>query len=314
MPHKILITSEYFQRFSDAGKKLLQDNGFEVIDNPYGRLLKEEDIIPIIKEADGIICDLEPITSKVILNAPNLKIISRRGVGVDSVDTKTAREKGIVIARTPGVVEKPVAELVLLYMLTFARKIGEHDSWMKKRQWQRELGSNLARKVLGIVGLGNIAREVIKRAKAFEMEIKYYDVFRSEEKERELGVSYVDFDQLLSEADFITIHVPLNEQTKNLFSETTLKKMKRTAFLINAARGSIVNEEDLAEALKQGIIAGAAIDVFDQEPTDASPLMDVDNVILTPHIATFTRETFIKMDVMAARNIVDYFQAGTFLT
>ncbi|MFZ5595840.1 MAG: phosphoglycerate dehydrogenase [Bacillota bacterium] len=315
MNHKVLITSEYFQRYSDAGKEILVCAGFDVMDNPYRRLLTEEDIIPLIGEAEGIICDLEPITAKVIDNAPRLKIISRRGVGVDSVDVKAAKEKGIVVARTQGVVEKPVADLVMSYILAFARRIREHDRSMKRHAWQKELGISLEGKVLGIVGLGNIGREVLKRARAFDMKIIYFNTHplkKSEEKE--LGAEFCSFYELLAGSDFITIHVPLNEVTRNLFSEKVIGRMKKTAFLINTARGSIVNEKDLARALKEGVIAGAAIDVFDEEPADSSPLMEVENAILTPHVATFTRETFIKMDVLAARNIVDFFKTGMCLT
>lgn len=315
MSHKILISSEYFQSYSDLGKEILVSAGFEVVDNPYRRLLTEDEIISLIGEAAGIICDLEPITAKVMDSAPRLKIISRRGVGVDSVDVKAAKEKGIVVGRTPGLVEKPVAELVMAYILSFARKIRELDRSMKSHQWHKELGASLEGKVLGIVGMGNVGREVLKRARAFDMKVIYFTAHPLKKSEEEkLGAEFCGFDELLASADFITLHVPLNELTRDLFSEKQIGKMKKSAFLINTARGSIVNERDLAKALKEGKIAGAAIDVFDAEPTDSSPLMEAENAILTPHVATFTRETFIKMDILAAQNIVDFFKTGACLT
>ncbi len=314
MGRKIVITSEYFGRFSPAGKELLLTNGFTVVDNPFQRLLKEEDMLGILDEAEGIIADLEPITARVIAAAPKLKIIARRGVGVDSIDLEAAKTRGIIVARTPGAVEKPTADLAMTFILTLARRIPGLNEKMKKRIWEKELGSSLEGKRLGIAGLGNIGQALVKRAQAFDMEVVYYDPMRKEDKEQTLGVTYLPWEELLKTSDFISLHLPLLPETKYIINYETMKLMKNTAYLINTARGPIVNEADLARALKEGLIAGAGIDVFAEEPTTTSPLMDAPNVILTPHVATFTREVFIKMDVMAAQNIVDYFQKGTCLT
>ena len=304
----VLITSEYFGKLSTRGKELLVEAGHEVIENPYGhKFLSEEEIIPHIGKADAIVCDLEKITRKVMDAAPHLKIISRRGIGVDSVNLEEAQKREILVARTMGVVENAVSELVMAYILTHARKIRELDCDMKKHKWNKILGSSMEGKTLGIIGLGNIAAEVVKKAKAFDMKIVYFDIYRSEEKEEALGVTYMALENLLNQADYITLHMPLNSGTEKMFNYELFCKMKPTAFFINTARGAIVDENGLYRALKEGRITGAAIDVFDMEPKENSVLCEFKNVILTPHVATFTRETFIQMDILAVKNIIDFF-------
>ncbi|MFT9495079.1 phosphoglycerate dehydrogenase [Anaerosolibacter sp.] len=308
MKKKVVITSEFFGRFSNEAERLLLEAGFEVVGNPYKKFLNEEEVISIVGDADAIICDLEKITKKVIDSAPNLKVIARRGVGVDSVDVAYAAEKDVLVARTLGVVEKPVAELVMAYILQIYRRIGESNKAMKEGSWTKILGNSLEGKVLGIVGLGNIGKELIRKAKAFDMEIVYSDVMRNTEAEEALGIQYVSFEELIENADIISIHAPLLESTKNLFNYDTMKKMKKQPVLINTARGPIVNEEDLCTALEEGLVSFAAIDVFDVEPKTDSPLRNHDNAILTPHNGTFTKEVFINMDILAAKNIIDYFK------
>lgn len=308
----VLITSEYFGKFSDEGRALLIEAGFKVIDNPYGhKFLSEEEIIAHIGEAEAIICDLEKITKRVLDAAPNLKIIARRGVGIDSINLDEAAKRGIEVRRTTGVIEKSVAELVMAYILNHSRKIREMDAQLKKNKWNRILGSSLEGKILGIVGLGNIAAEVIKRAKAFDMEVVYFSASRSLQKEKAMGVDYLPLEELLARTDFVSLHIPLNSQTEKMFDYETLCRMKPEGFLINTARGPIVDELGLCRILKEGKIAGAAVDVFDVEPKPHSPLTQIENTILTPHIGTFTRETYIKMDIMAAQNIISFFRNGT---
>lgn len=308
MTKKIVITSEFFGKFSDEGEKILLDAGFEVIGNPYDKSLDENQIISIIGEADGIICDLEEITKKVIDSAPNLKIISRRGVGTDSVDVKYANEKEIVVARTLGVVEKPVAELVMSYILNINRRINELNKEMKMGNWTKFLGSSLEGKVLGILGMGNIGREVARKANAFDMKIIYTNTKRNEIAEEELGAEFVSFEELMARSDAISIHAPLLESTRGMINYEAIKTMKKKPILINTARGAVINEADLCKALEEGLISFAAIDVYDEEPKTDSPLKKYDNVILTPHVGTFTEEVFINMDILAAKNIVDHFK------
>lgn len=306
MKGKVAITSEFFGKFSDEGEKILKEAGFEVIPNLYNRFLEEDEMIAMIGEADAIICDLEKINKKVIDSAPNLKMIARRGVGVDSVDVEYAAEKGIRVARTLGVVEKPVAELVMTYILQAYRKIDALNQEMKKGRWTKILGSSLEGKVLGIVGMGNIAKEVVRKAKAFDMKVIYTNHTRKPGLDGELQIEYVGFEELLGRSDVISIHVPLTETTTNMFRYDTMKLMKKQPILINTARGPVVNEADLCRALEEKLISFAAIDVFDVEPKSDSPLRKYDNVLLTPHVGTFTKEVFIQMDIVAAKNIIDY--------
>ncbi len=306
MSKKVVITSEFFGRFSDQAEKILIEAGFEVIPNPYKKALNEEEVISIVSEANALICDLEPITEKVIDSAPNLKIVARRGVGVDSVDVEYAKEKDIKVARTLGVVEKPVAELVMAYILQAYRKTNLLNDEMKQGKWTKMLGSSLDGKVLGIVGLGSIGKELVRKAKAFDMNIIYSDVIRDEKAEKDLDIKYVSFNDLLAQSDIISIHVPLLESTENMFNYEIMKAMEKSPLLINTARGPVVNEEDLSKALDERLISYAGIDVFDVEPKTTSPLVNNKNAILTPHVGTFTKEVFIKMDVLAAKNVIEY--------
>ena len=308
MSKKVAITSEYFGKFSDEAFTILKDNGFEVIENKYDKFLdKEEEIISLSKEANAIICDLEEISQNVIDQSPNLEIIARRGVGTDSVAVNYAKEKGIKVARTLGVVEKPVAELVMSFILNISRRIIPLNKEMHQGKWNKILGNSLEGKTLGIIGMGNIGEEITRKAKAFDLDVIYYDVERKLEVEEKFEMEYSSLDELYQKADIITLHVPLNKHTENLIDYEALKKMKKKAILINTARGAVVNNKDLKKALDSDLIAYAAVDVFDTEPKTDSVLVDCDNVLLTPHVGTFTEEIFIKMDVLAAQNVVDFF-------
>lgn len=305
----VLITSEYFGRYADTARALLLAAGHTVVDNPYGhKFLTAEEIIPHIGDAQAIICDLERITRQVIDAAPNLRIIARRGVGIDSVDFAYAHTKGIQVARTLGVVEAPVAELVMGYILSFSRHIDGMSRLMHEGKWQRIPSSSVAGKTLGIVGMGKIAQAVAARAVAFGMRIVYTDVSAVPEAEAAFGAERMPLEALLAQADYVTLHMPLTPETEGMIGAAALSLMKPTACLINTARGAIVQENALADALRNGTIAGAAIDVYDKEPNTDSPLRGLDNAILTPHIGTFTRETYINMDVAAAENIIQFFK------
>jgi D-3-phosphoglycerate dehydrogenase len=309
MSKKVAITSEYFGKFSDEAFKALKDNGFEVIENKYDKFLdKEDEIISLSKEANAIICDLEEISKNVIDQSPNLEIIARRGVGTDSVAVDYAERNGIEVARTLGVVERPVAELVMSFILNISRKIIPLNNDMHQRKWNKILGNSLEGKTLGIIGMGNIGEEITRKAKAFDLDVIYYDVERKLEVEEKFEMEYSSLDGLYKKADIITVHVPLNEHTENLIDYNALEKMKKTAILINTARGAVVNNKDLKKALDNDLIAYAAVDVFNTEPKTDSVLVDCENVLLTPHVGTFTEEIFIKMDVLAAQNVIEFFK------
>lgn len=301
---RIFITSEFFGKFSDEGFKILREAGFEIID-PYGhKFLQPEEIIKYSGEADGFICDLEKITKEVVDASPRLKIVSRRGVGVDSVCVDYCTQKGITVARTLGIVEAPVAELVMGYILELSRNISKMSKKLHSGIWDKIECHSIDKKTLGLVGMGKIAYETARRAMAFNMEIVYCDINQSTIAETDFGAKRLDFNELLAVSDFVSVHTPLTEETNGMLCYQSICKMKPSACLINTARGAIVNENDLYKAIAEKKIAGAAIDVFDVEPKTDSILNEFENVILTPHIGTFTREIFIDMDIEAAKNIV----------
>ena len=265
-----------------------------------------------IKEIDGLICfPYDLIDSKLIDRAENLRVISTYSVGFDHIDTKYAKKKKIRVGYTPEVLTDATADLAFSLMIDVVRRVSEGDRIIRKGNWKNiygaydYVGSDLQKKTLGIFGLGRIGSTLAKRAKSFEMNIIYHNRNQvSANKEKLLGAKYVSFEKLVSQSDVITIHVPHTKQTDQLFNKKNLIKMKKTAFLINTARGKIINEKDLIEALKKKTIAGAALDVFESEPIRKDhPFTKIQNVTLTPHIGSSTKETRVKMAEITIKNL-----------
>lgn len=271
-----------------------------------------EKLIEKVKDKDGLLCLLtDKIDAEVMDAAPNLKVVSTYSVGFDHIDIEAATKRGIYVTHTPGVLTDAVAEFTVGLLLAITRRIVEADAVVKNGKWDKPwnpfflTGPELKGKTLGIIGLGRIGRAVAKKVKGFEMRVIYYDVYRNEKAEKELGVEYVDLETLLKTSDFISLHVPLLKETYHMIGEKELKLMKPTAFLINTARGAVVDTDALVKALKEGWIAGAALDVFEQEPLPPDhPLTKLDNVILAPHIASATIEARQRMAELAANNLV----------
>ena len=253
-----------------------------------------ETLLTIIRDYDAIIVrSRTKVTSEVIERGEKLKVIGRAGIGVDNIDVKKATEKGIPVVNAPTGSTISVAELAIGHMISVARYLPQSDRSVRAGRWEKKrfLGTELSGKVLGFIGLGRIGSEVAKRARAFGMECFAYDPYISKEKAKELGAELLDdLDTLLERSDFITIHALLTDETRGLVGEEQLKRMKRTAYLINCARGGIVDESALAKALREGWIAGAALDVFEKEPPAGSPLLQLENVVFTPHLGASTRE------------------------
>ena len=265
-----------------------------------------------IKDVEGLICfPYDVIDSKLLENAKNLKIISTYSVGFDHIDTKYAKKNKIRVGYTPEVLTDATADLAFSLMMDVMRRVSEGDRIIRKGNWSQiygaydYVGTDLQEKTLGILGLGRIGSTLAKRAKSFDMKIIYNNRKRvSKTKEKSLGVKYVTFDKLIRQSDIISIHVPHTPQTDKLFDKKILKKMKKTAFLINTARGKIINEKDLIEALKKKIIAGAALDVFESEPIGKNhPFTKIQNVTLAPHIGSSTKETRAKMAEITVKNL-----------
>jgi len=294
---------------------MLREKGYEVFINEKARdrAASEKEIVNGVKGVDAMLSVLtDKITAKVMdAGIPALKIIANYAVGFDNIDLEAAKSRNIMVANTPGVLTDSVAEHTFTLMLAIAHRIAEADRFSragKYKAWGPELllGTDLSGKILGIVGLGRIGTRVAHHAvKGFDMKVVYTDVKQNIEFEKEFGARFAQtIDELLPQCDFVSLHVPLLESTHHLINETRLKLMKPTAFLINTSRGPVIDEKALALSLSKGEIRGAAIDVFEFEPEITKDLKKLDNIILTPHIASATRETRDKMTILAAENII----------
>ena len=270
-------------------------------------------LVKKVKEVNGLICLLTEKIDREIIEAanPNFWGISQIAVGYDNIDVEAATERGIYVTNTPGVLTETTADFAFALLMATARRIAEADRYVRSGKWKIPwglmmfLGQDVWGKTIGIIGMGRIGTAVAKRAKGMNMKILYYDVYRNEWAEKELGAQYVDLETLLKESDFVTLHVPLTKSTYHLINEDKLKLMKKTACLINTSRGPVVDEKALYKALKEGWIWAAGLDVWEMEPTDPkNPLLTLENVIATPHIASASYETRTKMAVMAAKNMI----------
>ncbi len=272
----------------------------------------EDDLLAEAKDVDTILVVYAKITRRVIESAQRLKGIVRYGIGVDNVDIQAATERGIYVANVPDYCVGTVAEHTFALLLALARRIILADYTVKSASWKiwtqqpiELMGTDIEGKVLGLIGMGNIGRTVAIKAKAFGMRVMAYDPYLEKYRARLLDVELVDLDTLLKNSDFVSIHVPLTSETRGMIGENELKKMKRTAYLINTSRGPIVNERALYEALKGGWIAGAALDVYEKEPPDRdNPLFKLDNVVLTPHVAWYTEEALKRLKRSVAEEAI----------
>ena len=281
---------------------------------PYEVLLEEA------KKSDALATLLtDKIDCNLIESSPRLRIIAQYAVGYDNIDIDCATRHGVYVTNTPGVLTDATADLTWALILAITRRIVEADRFVRSGEWYKTqtgwhptmmLGFQVSGATIGIIGMGRIGQAVARRAKGFNMKIIYYDVVRLPENvERELGAKYVDLETLLREADIVTIHTPLTPETENLINEERLKLMKKTAYLINTARGKIVDIDALYKALKEGWIAGAALDVFPQEPFPPDhPILKLNNIVVAPHIGSATWQTRTKMADLVAENLIIFYE------
>ncbi|WP_456400246.1 hydroxyacid dehydrogenase [Mesoaciditoga sp.] len=285
---------------------ILKNAGFDIDEKEYSK----EELIEKIKEYDGIIVrSATKVTKEIIEAADKLKVIGRAGVGLDNIDLKSAKEKGIKVLNTPTANSISVAELVFAFMISLSRHVVRGTTGLKEGKWEKKAlkGVELFEKTLGIIGFGHIGKEVAKRALAFGMKVITYDVIKNDGG---LPVKFVELDELLKNSDYVTVHLPLLESTRHLITAEKFSMMKPTAFFIHAARGGIVDDKALYEALKDGKIAGAALDVFESEPPDEEEmkLLKLPNVIGTPHVGASTVEAQRRVGLEIANKIVDFFR------
>jgi glyoxylate reductase len=307
---EIFITRKVFRDAID----MLEKERHTIDINDTDRILPARELVKRAHGKVGLVCLLnDRIDSSVMDELPWIKVISNIAVGYDNIDIAGATERGIMVTNTPGVLTETTADLAFAMLLSAARRIPEADQYTREgkfENWQLmqpHMGVDIYEKTLGIVGMGAIGQAVAKRAKkGFDMRIVYYSSSRKERAEKKYEAEFVEFDELVATSDFISIHVPLTEKTKHMFSTQEFKEMKNTAILINTARGPVVDEAALVEAIKDGQIRGAALDVFEEEPSVHPKLIKLkENVVLTPHIGSASIETRLRMAKMAARNMVE---------
>lgn len=304
--YKVLVTLPWIEKHSNA-LQILEKEGCEVVRSPYPACVKEKDLLKITKNVDAIIAGGDEFTARVIEAADKLKVIARYGVGVDKVDVEAATRKKITVAIAPN--QNAVADLTFGLLLCLARRICEANTFTKSGGWGEFFGTDVWQKTLGVIGAGRVGQAVIKRAKGFDMRVSVYDIYRDEKLSACLGFEYTSLERVLREADFLTLHLSLNEKTWGLIGKDELVLMKPSAYLINTARAQIVDEDALYKALKEKRIAGAALDVYSQVPPPKDfPFFALDNVITTPWIASATAETRRSMELTCVENILRVFR------
>jgi len=305
---KILITPRSFASFSDKPLKMLTEKDYKIKRNNTGRPYKKEEMLKLIRDVDGIIIGIDELSAEIIEEANALKVISKYGIGLDNIDIDTATNKKIIVTSTPTANVDAVADLAFGLILSLARRIPEADKKTKSGKWGKITGKSVWEKTIGIIGLGKIGKQVVKRARGFEMNILAFDIVKDKKFAQKYGIKYVNLEKLLRKSDYISIHIPLNDTTQNMISYEELEKMKKDAFLINTSRGGIVDEEALYNALRNNKLRGAALDAYKNEPLKESPLKELDNVIMTPHIGAYTEEAIDNMGIQAAQNLIDFLE------
>jgi D-3-phosphoglycerate dehydrogenase len=311
MSHKVLVATRSFGSTSPKPWHLLETAGYEPVKADMSQPMVEDRLIELLADVEGAIVGVVPFTARVFEHAPALKVVSMHGVGVDHIDVQAATRQDVVVANCPGANGQGVADLAIGLMLALARDIPVIDREMRQRLWKRHQGSELWGKTLGLIGLGYIGQAVAKRAQGFDMQILAYDPYILPEQAQEIGVCMKPLDEIIRAADFLSLHAALNDETRNMIGAAQFEMMKPSAYLVNTGRGGLVDEAAIYHALTERQIAGAALDAFIDEPPWDSPLLDLDNVILTPHIGAHTQESIERVGLIAVQNVIQTLQTGS---
>ena len=301
---KILASPSSIGQISLKPFELLEANGYEVVKNPFGRKLTEDETITLGKDCVGIVAGVETLDSIVIDSLPNLKCISRVGIGMDGVDISYAENKGIKVLNTPNGPTRAVAELTLGLTLSLLRKIPNAHYDLKNRIWKKQTGNLLFEKKVGVLGLGRIGRMVAEMFRSLGNPVVGYDLYPDMDWAEKNKVEILSLEQLMNQCDIITIHIPGNSDGSTVLNQEELSYLKDGAFLVNVSRGGVINEDALYKMLTNGKLTAAALDVFSNEPYSGK-LCDLDNVILTPHIGSYAKEGKLKMEVDAVMNLIN---------
>lgn len=303
---KILVTPTSLQPGkNEAALAPLRDFADELVFNPTGKPLSEEDLIPLLKDCDGYVAGLDSVTAKVLESCPNLKVISRYGAGYDRVDIEAAKRLGIKVTNTPGVNAQAVGELAFGLILAAARNIPYLNAQTRNGAWVRSTGMELKGKTLGILGLGAIGKVVARCAQGFGMKVMAYDPYINEEYCREHQIESAAFEELMSRANVVSLHLPLLDSTYHLIDAKAISLLPEHAIIVNASRGGIIDEDAAYEALKAGKLSGLGLDAFETEPPTGSRLFEFDNVIATPHTGAHTKEATDNMANASIKNLID---------
>ncbi len=304
---KVLISTVPFGYKNPLPLELLKNAKIEFQINPFNKKMSEDQLSEIIGDFDAIIAGTEPITEKVLSCAKNLKLISRVGIGLDSVNLKAAKKRGIKVSYTPDAPAPAVAELTIGLMLTLLRGIHLSNSQMHKGQWHRLIGKRLEKVSVGIIGIGRIGTEVINKLNAFGTpKILINDILQKHELEKIKSLEWSTKEKIYEEADLISLHIPLTNLTKNMIRKEHLLRMKSDAFIINTSRGGIISEVDLYDVMKSGHLNGAAIDVFEKEPYQG-PLKEIERCLLTAHMGSMSIDCRNRMEIESTKEVVRYF-------
>ena len=312
MKSKVYVTRQLFPEAVELLERHADVEVFEGVDNAIPRDL----LFSKVEDVDGLLPLLtDTIDAEVMDAGRDLKVISNYAVGFNNINLEAATERGIYVTNTPGILTETTADAAFALLMSAARRIPEADRHIRAKKWinawgpRMFIGTDVHGKTLGILGMGRIGSAISRRAKGFDMKVVYNDIYRREDLEEELGVTYKSREEVLRESDFVSLHVPLTPETHHMIGVDALTTMKETAILINTSRGPVVDERALYEALRDRVIAGAGLDVFEAEPVDPdSPLLGLDNIVLTPHLASGSIETRTKMAVTAATNLVSVLQ------
>lgn len=307
MTWKVLVSAPYMQPVIERFRPMLEENGCELFLPPVNERFEEDDLLQWIEGIDGVICGDDRFTERVLASAPRLKVISKWGTGIDSIDREACARLGIALRNTPNAFSEPVADSVMAYVLAFARQLPWMDGMMKSGMWDKIPGRALRECTLGVIGVGNVGKAVVRRALGFGMQVLGNDIADiSPEFISESGITMVDKEELLRSADFVSLNCDLNPTSYHLMNDARFAQMKETAVLINTSRGPVVDEEALIRALQTGRIGGAGLDVFEHEPLPScSPLRAMNNVLLAPHNSNSSPEAWERVHMNTLHNLLE---------
>lgn len=308
MAKKVLVTATNYSTYCSAAKALLEENGVEVIENPYGRPMTRDELLTVVGDIDGAVVGVDTWNEKIFAHAPKLRAMARFGVGVDNIDLAAAKAHSIQVTNAKGMNSNPVAELTVGLILSTLRNVPAFNASIREGKWDRFMGRDLAGMTVGLLGFGDIAQRVAKKLSGFDVSICAYDLYPNLEKARELNVEMVSMEETLHRADVVCMHLPSLPSTHHIMDAQTFGMMKDGSYFINTARGALVDETALAQALRSGKLTAAAIDVFDQEPVRRdNPLFALPNLFATPHTAAETYDTYHNVGLATARQLLDVF-------